>query len=104
APAAAVKLERAGEQLVGVALLVDFNALRRGLPAALLQFRLGVEEVHLARAAVLHEMDHRPGAGGEVAAARPEVLRGDLRGRQAVLGEEAGQGQPADARTGGPPA
>src|SRR5262249_18372482 len=53
------ELEWTRKNLIGVSHLIDFDALRNLLPAALLQFRLRVEQIHLARPAVLHEVNHR---------------------------------------------
>ena len=73
-----------------------------GLAALLLQPGLGVEGVHLRRPPVHEEKDHRLGLGRVVSGSGGQ-RGGRGRGGQALLlGQEAGQGQPAEA-VGAPP-
>lgn len=52
------ELERAGQQLIGFAAgLEHLDLFDVALPVPLLQFRFGIEQIHLARTAVLHELD-----------------------------------------------
>src|SRR5262245_10374688 len=96
--AALAESERAGEDLVGVALLVNLDALRNALPVALLQLRFGVEQIHLTRPAVLHEMHDRLRLTVEVSAPRLQVARSILLRRgKSLLCQQPAQRQPADA-------
>ncbi len=52
------ELECGSEQFVLVVRLMDLDSIGVRLPGALGEFRLRVEEVHLARAAVLHELNN----------------------------------------------
>ena len=67
------ELESAGHEDVVIPRLKSLYALRMRLSASLGQLRLGVEQIHLARSPVLHELDHSRGAGGEVPGARLQV-------------------------------
>src|SRR5262249_6071785 len=64
--------ERRGEELAGLRVEVDFELVGVGLAVLPGEFRLGVEQVHLARAAVLEQADDGPGRGGVVRRARRE--------------------------------
>ena len=57
------KTERRAEQVFCRVIEVDLELSRVGLPAKTRKLGLGVEQVHLARSAVLEETDDRLGAG-----------------------------------------
>ncbi len=67
AMAAEFKLTR--KQNVMIVGLMDLHAVRMRLAAALRQFRLGVEQIHLAGTAILHQLDDGFGRAGEMALA-----------------------------------
>lgn len=76
-----LEFEGTGEKGVDVIGLMDFNAAGKGLAGVLLEHRFGIEQVHLAGAAILDELDDGLGFGGEVLAV-----------------EKAGEGERAEAQ------
>ena len=67
APAVGVEFEGTRHQLVGLAAgLEHFDLVRVPLAVPFLEFRLRVEQVHLAGPAVLHQLDYRAGFSREV--------------------------------------
>ena len=100
------ELERAAHQGAGVLDELDFarDLVEVRLAVVLVERRLGVEQVHLAGAAVHEQMDDRLGLGREVRRARLEVdrrirrlFRGEDGGGAEVAAEQVGQGRPGDA-------
>jgi hypothetical protein len=75
--------EGAGKERVDVVRLVNLDPARQGLARVFQKSRFGVEQVHLAGAAVLDELDNRFGFAGEVLAVN-----------------EARQGERAEAESG----
>ena len=63
-----LELERRGQQLARLLVEVDLELARIRLAVMLRELGLGVEEVHLARPAVLEQADHRPGSSPAIAA------------------------------------
>ena len=61
------ELERAGHQHVGIVGLMDFDPVGVRLARPFRQLGLGIEQVHLAGAANLHELDHGLRPSREVA-------------------------------------
>ena len=85
------------EQLARLACGSGLPARRDSGCAVLLgEFRLGVEQVHLARPAVLEQADDGLGLRGVVRRARRERVGGRLP-RRALLREQVGQRQRAEA-------
>jgi len=78
-----LKGEGTGEEGIDVVGLVDFDAAREGLASVFLEGGFGVEQVHLAGAAVLDELNDGFGFAGKVLAV-----------------EEAGEGERAEAEGG----
>ena len=71
------ELERAGQQHVGIVGLMDLDPVRVRLSGPLRQLGLGIEQVHLAGAAVLDELDHRLRRTRKVAVPRLQVVVGE---------------------------
>ena len=63
-----VEFERRRQQKILIARLVDLDAIGMRLTGAPRQFGLGIEQIHLARTAVLNELNDRLGFGGKVRA------------------------------------
>ena len=62
-----------GEQDILIAGLMDLDAVGMRLARALRQLGLGIEQIHLARAAVLHKLDYGFRFGGKMSFAGGEV-------------------------------
>ena len=73
------ELEGRGEQVARLLVEVDLQPARVGLAVPLRQLGLGVEQVHLARPAVLEQADDRlgpgPTAGGSAALGAPTAVQ-----------------------------
>jgi hypothetical protein len=76
---------------------MDLNAVRVGLAGAPGEFGFRIEQVHVARTAILDQLDHSFGAGGKVARTRPEVIVDGRIGRLQQIGEH----EASEAETGG---
>jgi len=68
--------EGTGEERVDVVGLMDLDAAGERLAGQFLEDGLGVEEVHLAGAAVLDKLDDGFGFGGEMGGAGLDVVDG----------------------------
>jgi len=88
---ARLELERRPQYVAALLFEMRLQLPRRvGLPMVLVQRGLGIEQIHLARSAVLKQTDNRLRAGRRVAAARAGTdfgarqgtFRGEMRKRQ----------------------
>ena len=89
-----LEFEGGGEEGVDVIGLVDFDAAGEGFAGHFVKEGLGIEEIHLAGAAVLDELDDGFGLGGEMDGAGVQIRIDGGRGGL----EEAGEGDAAEAK------
>ena len=88
------EFERARQERIDVVGLVDFDAAGKRLPGQPREHRLGIEQVHLAGTAVLHQLNDGLGLGGEVRAAGFEIV---VSGRSV---QEIGEDEVTEAEAG----
>src|SRR6266496_285100 len=67
------KFKRTWQQYIVIVRLMNFDAVWMRLAAPLGQFRFRIEQVHLAGAAILHQLDHRLRRSGEMTRSRSQV-------------------------------
>ena len=96
-----MKQEGRTQKLVCLAtLLKHLNLFRVHFAVELLQFRFRVKQIHLARPAVLHQENHRPGAWNKMWQGRlGRFRRSGHGGGRALGGHQKFQGEGAQAQT-----
>ena len=86
-----------GADVVGALVADLFDVARERFALKPVEFGFGIEQVHLAGASVLEEMDDGLGFGRKMRLFRREIERVRLSGVELISSEKMGQGSSADS-------